>query len=173
METDCAFSLFDWKMETVHNKELDTVNPGVENYLTSATLSISDQGIDSYPRVAFAKNHVLSNWVHTATIKSLYRYRWRTTSYLVEMTVNRRWPELPAMLDEAPTTDFEVSMYDENWNQDLLSEGAPLAETARGERQNGLSTITDSESRKVMNQVLELVRTTREVGKVLSRATYE
>jgi hypothetical protein len=59
----------------------------------------------------------LTNAFSEVAIKSMHRYRWKATSYIVELTVNRRWPGIKDITVQTPQMDFEIDVYGEHWDQ--------------------------------------------------------
>jgi hypothetical protein len=72
-----------------------------------------------YPEVRLPENHTLATKLRSVVLKSMYRFSWKGTGYVVQFTINRRWQSIREMNRQAPMdTDFDVTIYAQNWDED-------------------------------------------------------
>ncbi|KAI8947128.1 hypothetical protein F4801DRAFT_592845 [Xylaria longipes] len=111
----------DWKMAAMPGDEKVGVSPTVKQYLEigQAVMQGSPSDFQCYPAVRLPENYALANKLKSVATKSIYRFSWKRTGYVVQFTVNRRWKSIREMNSQAPMeTDFDLTIYADNWDQD-------------------------------------------------------
>ncbi|KAI0839019.1 hypothetical protein F5Y06DRAFT_303563 [Hypoxylon sp. FL0890] len=113
----------DWKLEAT-NEERDTkAFPNIIRYLERAKVDLRGldrpHNFDVYPRVKLPTNNPVAASLKDVAVKTVYRFKWRTTPYVVQITVNHRWESISAMCAEKmPTIDLGVSIFGEDWDSE-------------------------------------------------------
>lgn len=72
--------------------------------------------LERWPRITLKSDQVVGGALGSIAIKSLYHFRWKTTPYIIEFSVNRRWAHISDM-DKVPNVDFGISVFAEHWAQ--------------------------------------------------------
>ncbi|KAJ8119518.1 hypothetical protein ONZ43_g3544 [Nemania bipapillata] len=111
----------DWKIVATPGDEKVRASPVVKQYLEMglAVLQGSRDDFRSYPEVRLPENHTLATKLKSTAVKSIYRFHWKDTGYVIQFAVNRRWKTIRDMNRQAPTgTDFDVTVYAQNWDED-------------------------------------------------------
>ncbi|KAI0379690.1 hypothetical protein F5Y04DRAFT_289763 [Hypomontagnella monticulosa] len=113
----------DWKLEAIDEEKDAKSFPDVTRYLKSAKMVLSgeDQShdIDVYPRVQLSTADPVAGKIKYVTVKTVYQFRWKATSYITQIAVNHRWSSIPAMnAGKAPTIDLEINVFGEFWDGD-------------------------------------------------------
>ena len=114
------FRELDWRIEAFRGEEPAGVPAGVYQFLTSGDVRMQGRNFERWPKITLKSNHVIGKALTGITIKSLYQFRWKTTPYIVEVVVNRRWARLKSM-KKKPDVDFGITVYGEHWNQGTQS----------------------------------------------------
>lgn len=103
------------------------------------------------------------------TVKSIYRFRWKATAYIVEIIINRRWTHIHDM-GQPPKLDFSITIYGEHWDQ-LSRGGTEAAGNAWGDDLDIL--FNDGENAVVatgQDRVGRFVSVVQDVQSVLEKA---
>lgn len=92
--------------------------PEVVKYLRSAKIELIDwdepHDPSVYPNVALPFNETAKKFKNIA-VKTIYRFRWKSTSYIVQIAINHRWDSV-ATMQQLPTVDLGISVTADNWN---------------------------------------------------------
>lgn len=116
---------FDWDMEVSQaNNAINTNTTAIDQFLALATVRMQGCDFDCFPKISLMRNDPVGRALQNITVKSLYRYRWKATDYMVEITISRRWASM-ATMGRPPKVEFSITMYGEHWDQ--LSQGSTLA----------------------------------------------
>ncbi|KAI0025612.1 hypothetical protein F4780DRAFT_343023 [Xylariomycetidae sp. FL0641] len=119
----CPGRKLDWKVAAIKEERDDRKYHAVYEYFNSATVDMQQgaRGRGPYPRVRLMQNHALAGRFKEVAVKAVYRFGWKTTSYIVEVSINRRWSTIAGMVNgEAPTVDFTLGMCGDSWDEDML-----------------------------------------------------
>ncbi|KAI0450157.1 hypothetical protein F5B21DRAFT_508503 [Xylaria acuta] len=111
----------DWKIAAMPGDEKTSASLAVKQYLEKGRVVMQGTSNDfqCYPAVRLPEAHALSNKLKPVVTKSIYRFGWKRTGYIVQFTINRRWQSIRDMNRQAPMeTDFDVTIYADNWDQD-------------------------------------------------------
>ncbi|KAI0443287.1 hypothetical protein F4803DRAFT_550217 [Xylaria telfairii] len=111
----------DWKIAAMPGDEKVSVSLAVKQYLESGNAVMQGRPNDfhCYPKVRLPEKCALADKLKSAVMKSIYRFSWGRTGYIVEFTINRRWKSIREMNRQAPMeTDFNITVYADNWDQD-------------------------------------------------------
>ncbi|KAI0862040.1 hypothetical protein F4860DRAFT_513465 [Xylaria cubensis] len=142
----------DWKIVAMPRDENLSAPSMVKKYLEmgQAVMQGSSNDFRCYPIIRLESNS-LANKLKPVAIKSIYRFGWKRTGYVLQFTINRRWQCIREMKNQAPTeTDFDVTIYADNWDQDSQVQagetvgkiwGADLQGLLRDEVGDGLSRV--------------------------------
>ncbi|RYO85271.1 hypothetical protein DL764_009202 [Monosporascus ibericus] len=159
---------FDWNMEASRDEEMDKTITGADQYFASATIRMKRRGSETHPDITLNAKHELAKVFRNVTTKSVYRFRWRTTPYIVEIAINRRWESISAMR-QLPKVDFGIAMYGEYW--DRRSQGvAQAAGNAWGDELNPLFGNEDGSAEDAEGRVCRFVTVVQEVQDILEKA---
>ncbi|RYP34585.1 hypothetical protein DL766_002893 [Monosporascus sp. MC13-8B] len=159
---------FDWNMEAYRDEEVDKAITGADRYFTSATIRMQCRGSEAHPHIILNTKHKLAKVFRDVTTRSVYRFRWRTTPYIVEIAINRRWESILAMR-QPPKVDFGIAMYGENWDRRSQG-GIQAAEDTWGDELNLLFGDEDGSAEDAEGRVCRFVTVVREVQGILERA---
>ncbi|KAI2463654.1 hypothetical protein F4781DRAFT_109839 [Annulohypoxylon bovei var. microspora] len=118
----------DWKLEAVNEDKGAKTFPGVDKYLRAAEVKLFNldrpHDLDVYPRVKLSPFNSMAEKIKEVAVKTLYRFRWQTTPYIVQVAVNHRWNSISAMIAEkVPTIDVGVSVFGQDWDSEEESAG--------------------------------------------------
>ncbi|KAI0489589.1 hypothetical protein F4859DRAFT_509176 [Xylaria cf. heliscus] len=111
----------DWKIAAMPGDKKVSASSAVKQYLEMghAVMQGSPNDFQCYPAVRLPENYALVNKLKSVAIKSIYRFSWKRTGYVVQFTINRRWQTIRDMNRQAVTeTDFDITIYGDNWDQD-------------------------------------------------------
>ncbi|KAI1079393.1 hypothetical protein F5B20DRAFT_581172 [Whalleya microplaca] len=115
----------DWNFESTDQQKGARKYPIIVQYLTSARTRILDkepedaEGLGTYPRVLLPTQNSIAAGFTSVAIKTVYRLRWKHTSYVVLVAINRRWPSIAAMIDlRRPGIDVGISICGEDWDKE-------------------------------------------------------
>ncbi|KAI0599299.1 hypothetical protein F4775DRAFT_591416 [Biscogniauxia sp. FL1348] len=115
-------SNLDWKLEAI-SEDLDNRKfPRVHRYLQTAKISMKgpNNDFDAYPKISLSSRHELATFFKSVAIKSVYRFDWKATGYIVEIAINRRWGGIEGMTNRVePDVDLNLSIYGESWDEDV------------------------------------------------------
>ncbi|KAI1630980.1 hypothetical protein F4809DRAFT_205841 [Biscogniauxia mediterranea] len=112
----------DWKLEAIGEDVDNRKFPRAHRYLQTAKILMkgSNNDFDAYPKISLSSRHALATFFKTVAIKSVYRFDWKATGYIVEIAINRRWSGIKDMANRAePGVDFNLSIYGESWDEDV------------------------------------------------------
>ncbi|OTB01483.1 hypothetical protein M426DRAFT_14368 [Hypoxylon sp. CI-4A] len=114
---------FDWKMEAVNEEKGARTFPEVVRYLRTAAIELKglDQphNLNTYPRIKLEPLGAVARDIKEVTVKTLYQFRWKSTSFIVQVAINRRWESLYAMKRERPPTmDLGISIFGSRWDSE-------------------------------------------------------
>jgi hypothetical protein len=80
--------------------------------------------------MTFKNRQRLSSQLNKVAIKSVYRFKYSSTYYVVEFTIRREWENIMAMTDRRePLATFGITVYGEHWGDTRASD---VAKTGRG-----------------------------------------
>ncbi|KAI1459434.1 hypothetical protein F4805DRAFT_455918 [Annulohypoxylon moriforme] len=118
----------DWKLEAVNEDKGAKTFPEVDKYLRTASIELVNldrpHDLDVYPRIKLEPSNSVAAKIKDVAVKTLYRFRWKETSYIVEVAVNRRWDSISAMAAESlPTINVGVSIFGQDWDSEEESAG--------------------------------------------------
>jgi hypothetical protein len=125
----------DWEITAFSADEESEAPLAVQECLETAEAKMQGSPGDfrSYPVVRLTRQHALAKKLKSAAIKVVYRFSWKGTGYVVQFTINRRWRSIAEMATKPPhDTDFDLTIYAENWDQD--SRAQPGENVARAWR---------------------------------------
>ncbi|KAJ8127659.1 hypothetical protein O1611_g5978 [Lasiodiplodia mahajangana] len=112
-----------------------------------AVLQGSRDDFRCYPVVHLPENHAHTNKFKSVALKSIYRFSWKRTGYVVQFTVNRRWESIRQMNRKAqPDTDFDIVIYADNWDQDSRTQPGGTVSKIWGEDLRGLLRDEDGDA---------------------------
>ncbi|KAI5920763.1 hypothetical protein F4810DRAFT_713132 [Camillea tinctor] len=112
----------DWKLEAISEDLDNKKSSSVHRYLQTAKILQKDphNGFDAYPEISLSSHHAMAAFFKAVAIKSVYRFDWKSTGYIVEIAINRRWNSIEDMTTrEEPNIDFNLSIYGESWDDDI------------------------------------------------------
>ncbi|RYP23977.1 hypothetical protein DL765_000863 [Monosporascus sp. GIB2] len=159
---------FDWNMEAYRDEEVDKAITGADRFFTSATIRMQCRGSEAHPHIVLNAKHELAQVFRDVTTRSVYRFRWRTTPYIVEIAINRRWESILAMR-QPPKVDFGIAMYGENWDR-RSQRGTQAAEDAWGDELNLLFGDEDGSAEDAEGRVCRFVTVVQEVQDIFEKA---
>ncbi|RYP67026.1 hypothetical protein DL769_005867 [Monosporascus sp. CRB-8-3] len=159
---------FDWNMEAYRDEEVDKTITGADQYFMSATIRMQCRGSEAHPHIILNANHELAKVFRDVATRSVYRFRWRTTPYIVEIAINRRWESIPAMR-QPPKVDFGIAMYGENWDR-RSQRGTRTAGNVWGDELNLLFGDEDGLAEDAEGRVCRFVTVVREVQDIFEKA---
>ena len=114
----CVFvRAFDWKLEASEEDSPVGASSAMNQFLRSAEIDMEDHSLGRWPFIKLKKNHMIGRTLTDIAIKSLYQFRWKTTPYIVEVAVNRRWTNISDMKEKLPNTDFGITLIGEHWSR--------------------------------------------------------
>ncbi|KAI0404954.1 hypothetical protein F4802DRAFT_615149 [Xylaria palmicola] len=153
----------DWAIVAMPGDKKFKASQAVLKYLESGTavLQGSCNDFQCYPRIRLPVGPPLATKLKSLTTKSIYRFGWGTTGYIVQFTINRRWPSIAAMNSSAPTeTDFDITIYAENWDQDSrVHAGETVGKIWGGDLQGLLRDEAGDATGSALSRVQGLVKT--------------
>ncbi|RYP45449.1 hypothetical protein DL768_008200 [Monosporascus sp. mg162] len=159
---------FDWNMEAYRDEEVDKAITGADQYFTSATIRMQCRGSEAHPHIILNAKHELAKVFRNVATKSVYRFRWRKTPYIVEIAINRRWESISAMR-QPPKVDFGIAMYGEHWDRRSQG-GTQAAGNAWGDELNLLFGNEDGLAEDAVGRVCRFVIVIREIQDILEKA---
>jgi hypothetical protein len=118
----------------------------------------------SYPVVGLTSEgyDILHQRLKSVVMKSRYKFSWKGSGYMVQLTINRRWKDLYDMVQAPPEdVDFELSVYGENWDQDSKVRAGETVGKIWGNDLEGL--LLDESTKTAFGRVQGLVRTMRDI----------
>ncbi|KAI3341735.1 hypothetical protein F4824DRAFT_495582 [Ustulina deusta] len=113
--------ILDWKIAVMPGNDKKRASLAVKQYLKKgkAELQGSRDDFHSYPAIRLPENSPIATKLKSVTIKSIYRFSWKGSGYIVQFTINRCWESIREMNTKAPmNTDFDVTIYADGWDQD-------------------------------------------------------
>ncbi|KAI0109634.1 hypothetical protein GGR51DRAFT_558326 [Nemania sp. FL0031] len=114
-----------------------------------------------YPVVRLPAHEILTNKFKSVAVKSIYKFYWRTTGYVVQFTINRRWKSIRELNRKAePDTDFDVVVYAGNWDSDSRTQPGGTVAKVWGDDLGGLLRDEDGDA---LNRVQALVKIILEI----------
>ncbi len=126
---------FDWSIEASRDETMvNTTKKGITEYLASATIHLQGDDFERYPHIVLWGNDMMNHALRNITIKSVYRFRWNTSPYTIEIAINRRWDRISNMR-KPPKVDFGITIHDDHWDQRSQS-GTQAAENTWGDDSN-------------------------------------
>ncbi|KAF2964508.1 hypothetical protein GQX73_g9071 [Xylaria multiplex] len=156
-----------WEMVAMPGDGRVRASPAVQQYLKLGQATFTGQSSEfrAYPSVRLPQKYSLAEKFKSVTIKSIYRYSWKGTGYVVQFTINRRWQSIRDMNHKAPmSTDFDVSIYGDNWDQDSRVQAGETVGKIWGDDLRGLlpNEATDA-ARSALSRVEGLLGTILEI----------
>ncbi|KAI3331885.1 hypothetical protein HD806DRAFT_529658 [Xylariaceae sp. AK1471] len=153
----------DWKITAIPGDEELRAPLAVQECLETAEAEMQGSRGDfrCYPVVRLTRKHALAEKLKSVAMKSVYRFSWKATGYVVQFTINRRWESVAEMAQEPPhDTDFDLSIYDENWDQDSRVQfGQTLANIWRNDLGGLLRNEAGDATGSALSRVQGLVKT--------------
>ncbi|CAJ2513370.1 Uu.00g014890.m01.CDS01 [Anthostomella pinea] len=134
-------SKLDWKVEAVAEDRDEKKFHGVNAYFQSGKIHMQGPhgGCNAYPRIWLACDSAMAGYFKSATVKSVYRFNWKETAYIVELAINRQWDGIRSMVaNKPPTVDFGLSVYGEAWDEEMQLLGGRSASHVWGKDLKGL-----------------------------------
>ncbi|KAK5628190.1 hypothetical protein RRF57_003905 [Xylaria bambusicola] len=115
-------------------------------------------------------NVPLATKLSSVTTKSIYRFYWKGSGYVLQFTINRRWQTIRDMNTKArPEIDFDVTIYGEDWDQDSRVQAGETVGKIWGDDFQGL--LRDEEG-DALNRVQGLIRTVLEIRDFIGGADH-
>ncbi|KAI1446485.1 hypothetical protein F5Y02DRAFT_417124 [Annulohypoxylon stygium] len=113
----------DWKLEAIHEDRGEKIFQEVDKYLGTASIELinSDQphDLNIYPHIKLDPHNSAAAKIKHVAVKTLYRFRWKQTSYVVEVAINHRWSSISAMTAGKPSTvDVGISIFGQDWDSE-------------------------------------------------------
>ncbi|KAI1276646.1 hypothetical protein F5Y07DRAFT_399095 [Xylaria sp. FL0933] len=151
----------DWKIVGKPGDEKQGVSPAVKQYLKRGVVELQGNGFNLYPAIRLPEASPLATKLKEVTIKTIYRFRWKQSSYVVQFMINRRWKNIRQMNTKTPPDiDFDVTIYAENWEGDSrVPAGETVGKRWGDELQGLLLDEAGDEIRCALSRVQGLVRT--------------
>ncbi|KAI1104128.1 hypothetical protein F4804DRAFT_203344 [Jackrogersella minutella] len=111
----------DWKLEGVTEEKGAKTFPDVVKYLRTANIELKNlnrpHDLGVYPRVKLEPFNSVAAKIKDVAMKTVYHFRWKTTSYIVQIAVNHRWKGVSAMTAEkVPAIDLGITVFGEDWD---------------------------------------------------------
>ncbi|KAI1770945.1 hypothetical protein F4818DRAFT_226430 [Hypoxylon cercidicola] len=113
----------DWKFEAVTEEKGEKTFPDVVKYLRSLEFDLRTSNkphdLNVYPRLRPQNGtdyKSVAAKLKDAAMKTVYNFRWKSTSYVVQIAVNHRWDSVGAMKRGRPTVDVGMSVFGEYWD---------------------------------------------------------
>ncbi|KAI0172363.1 hypothetical protein GGR52DRAFT_573503 [Hypoxylon sp. FL1284] len=164
----------DWKLEAVKEEQDEKAFPDVVQYLRSLKfdLQASDNPhhLDVYPLL---QSNEETNYSSTAaklkdaSVKTAYNFRWKSTSYVVQVAINHRWAGMGVMgmTKRSPLrVDVGISVFGEYWGLEDEADGNDWGDELEILLDDGDGTAPASGTTRVANflQVIGDIRDTLE-----------
>ncbi|KAI0548631.1 hypothetical protein F4679DRAFT_316880 [Xylaria curta] len=110
----------DWNIVATPGDEKVSAPSTVKKYfeMGQAKMQGSCNDFRCYPIIRLPEHIALANKLKPVVTKSIYRFGWKRTGYVVQFTINRRWQSIREMKQTPMETDFDVTIYADNWDQD-------------------------------------------------------
>ncbi|KAK6958123.1 hypothetical protein Daesc_000916 [Daldinia eschscholtzii] len=113
----------DWQLEGIDEDKGAKTFPEVTQYLRSAKAELLNSerphDLNVYPSVKLEPLMAVENKIKYIAVKTIYHFRWKVTSYIVEISVNHRWDSIQAMRAKAaPKTELGISIFGEDWDSE-------------------------------------------------------
>ncbi|KAI1115181.1 hypothetical protein F5Y14DRAFT_450271 [Nemania sp. NC0429] len=157
----------DWKLTATIGDKKAQASTAVKQYLGMghAELQGSRNDFRCYPSVELPSDSPLTNKLKSITMKSVYRFSWKGTGYVVQFTINRRWPDIRGMHRGPPMgTDFDVIVYGQNWEDDCRAGAGQTVGKIWGKDLRGLLRDEDGDtSGCALGRVQGLIRSVTEI----------
>ncbi|KAI1137072.1 hypothetical protein F5Y05DRAFT_414796 [Hypoxylon sp. FL0543] len=158
----------DWQLQAFDQERSAKAFPNVVRYLSTAKVHFEcpdrPHDLDVYPRVILATDNLVAGYLKDVAVKTIYRYKWKSSSYIVQVAVNRRWETISAMCSgQVPTVNLSVSFFGEDWD----SEGDAAGIVWGSELENLLEEGDASMDPKGIDRVAHFLQTVRDVRNVL------
>ncbi|KAI1373583.1 hypothetical protein F4677DRAFT_428475 [Hypoxylon crocopeplum] len=153
----------DWKLEAVNEERGAKTFPDVVQYLRSAKAELRNSNrphdLDVYPRMQF-EPHITSDKLKDVAVKTMYNFRWKASSYVVQIAINHQWDNIAAIrASKTPTVDFDISIFGEYWD----SEDDAAGNIWGDELQLLLESKDGSTTAKGIDRVGNFIHTVRDV----------
>ncbi|KAI0970020.1 hypothetical protein F4678DRAFT_145301 [Xylaria arbuscula] len=153
----------DWKIVCRPGDEKTRASRAVQQYLEKgkAELQGSRNDFCAYPTILLHGPPSMASKLGRLTIKSIYRFSWKGSEYVVQLAILRQWKTIHAMNTKGPPkTDFGVTIYAENWDQDSrVRAGETVAKIWGDELQGLLRAGTGDATGCAISRVQELIQT--------------
>jgi hypothetical protein len=144
--------------------------PAVQQFFQTlkATMQGSCGDFHAYPVVRLTSQNALANKLESVAMKSIYQFFWQGTGYVVQFTVNRRWQSILKMSQEDPVdTDFDLTTYAENWDQDSrVPAGETVGKIWRKDLQGLLRDEASDATGSALSRVQGLIKTIQDIRDV-------
>ncbi|ORY56682.1 uncharacterized protein BCR38DRAFT_490566 [Pseudomassariella vexata] len=132
---------FDWKIETVDKAAVTEKSfNAIEKYLKSATVAMSkeNQVVDinkDYPRIRLEHRNPIAYQFDKVAIKSVFRFEFTGTLYIVDFTIRREWKSMRAMTEGEvePAVTFSITVYGGHWDDSMRASNLGLGGRGWGE----------------------------------------
>ncbi|KAI1369478.1 hypothetical protein F5Y08DRAFT_292119 [Xylaria arbuscula] len=132
----------DWKIAAMPGDQKKDASHAVKQYLEekgTAKLQGPRNNFRAYPRIHLPADIKIASKLNPITIKSIYRFYWKGTGYVVQFSINRRWSTIRDMNLKGPAgTDFDVTVYGKTWDEDSHVQAGETIGKIWGEDLRGL-----------------------------------
>ncbi|KAI0110009.1 hypothetical protein F4814DRAFT_425325 [Daldinia grandis] len=113
----------DWQLEGIEEDKGAKTFPEVTQYLRSAKVELSNSerphDLNVYPSVKLEPVIAMESKIKNVAVKTIYQFRWKATTYIVEIAAIHRWDSIPAMRAKAvPKVELGISIFGENWDSE-------------------------------------------------------
>ncbi|KAI1327574.1 hypothetical protein F5Y16DRAFT_399356 [Xylariaceae sp. FL0255] len=166
----------DWTIEAKPHVEEGTVPSGLRDYLARAQVVTEGDRTDFhiYPQVILSHTHALAREIESVRIRSVFRYFWTITGYVVKFTIDRHWASIKAMTQGAePTTTFEVTICGEHWGDQTSKPPEMTVRELWGDNLEGLLCDESGEpDGTAASRVRGLLTTVQDIRNFFSQCLY-
>ena len=133
-----------------------------------AELQGSRNNFQVYPRIRLPGNVPIASKLKAVTTKSVYRFYWKGSGYVVQFSINRRWQTIRDMNRKNPVeTDCDVTIYGETWDEDSRVQAGGTVGKIWGDDLHGL--LRDEEGEE-LSRVHGLIKKAMEVREFIQGA---
>ncbi|KAF3060045.1 hypothetical protein GL218_05044 [Daldinia childiae] len=113
----------DWQLEGIEKDKGAKTFPEVTQYLRSAKAELLNSerphDLNVYPSVKLEPFIAVESKIKYVAVKTIYQFRWKATTYIVEIAVNHRWDSINAMRAKAvPKIELGISIFGEDWEEE-------------------------------------------------------
>lgn len=161
---------FDWDMEVSQvDSVVNTNTTAIDEFLASSIIRMQGQDFDFFPRISLKRNDPVGRALKNITVRSIYRYRWKATDYIIEIAINRRWASMVTM-GRPPKVDFSITIYGEHWDYLSPQRSTLAAENVWGDELDLLFNHVDDAAATGQDRTGQFVGIVQEVREILEEA---